>query len=63
MAPTLTPAAAGAAPVAPPRLKTYVASELTPAALAAATARPRVDFGSILETVSRMKHSALWRQG
>jgi hypothetical protein len=60
MPPPVTCAATGAAPAAPPRLKTYVASEMTPAALAAATARPRVDFGSILETV---RNDWLWRWG
>lgn len=40
-----------AAVMAPNALKTYTASEMSASHLLEATARPRIDFGSILNTV------------
>lgn len=50
------PVSAVAAAAPPTRLKTYTASEMSEADLVASTARPRVDFNDILETVSSGCH-------
>lgn len=57
-----TAATISATVMAPSALKTYKASEMSEQDLLAATARPRIDFASILSTVScmhpRRQHAA-----
>jgi histidinol dehydrogenase len=47
-----------AAPPAPPLLRTYTLEDLSAAEVKALMARPRVDFGAIVETVRTVRRSA-----